>query len=155
MKIYIGSDHAGFEMKSQLVTFLQDECNAEVEDLGAFSFDSQDDYPDFILPVARAVAGSVTSGVEDTFGVVLGGSGQGEAIVANRVPGVRAIVYYGYDMDIVRLGREHNDANILSLGARFISADQAREALKIFLDTEFSHEERHKRRIAKVDQDFA
>ena len=154
MKVYIGADHAGFDLKSQLIKFLENQCDVLVEDLGAHSFDQDDDYPDFILPVAQAVK-TDTKNQEKVCGIVLGGSGQGEALAANRVEGVRAAVYYGHDIEIVRLSRLHNDANVLSLGARFLSEEQAKEAAKVFLDTEFSHDERHKRRIAKLDHYFA
>jgi len=146
MKIYIGSDHAGFELKQKLVLFLK-ELGHEVEDFGAHELDENDDYPDFVAPVARAVSEDV-----DAKGIVLGGSGQGEAIAANRVNGVRAVVYYGGNEDIVKLSREHNDANVLSLGARFLSEDEAKEAVKLWLETPFSGEERHRRRIEKIDK---
>jgi len=145
MKIFIGTDHAGFELKQALVSYLK-ELGYEVEDMGAYELDSEDDYPDFIAPVAKAVAKD-----SKAKGIILGGSGQGEAIAANRFRGVRAAVYYGGILNIVRLSREHNDANILSLGARFISEDEAKEAVKLWLETEFSGEERHLRRIEKID----
>ena len=143
MKIYIGGDHAGFELKEKLKSYLTD-LGHDVEDKGAFSFVSDDDYPDFVMPVAEGVSND-----KESLGIVLGGSGQGEAMVANRVKGVRAIGYYGGNLDIIRLGREHNNANIISLGARFVSEAEAINAVKIFLDTPFSSEERHVRRISK------
>lgn len=143
MKIYIGGDHAGFELKEKLKSYLND-LGHDVEDKGAFSFVSDDDYPDFVMPVAESVSSD-----KESLGIVLGGSGQGEAMVANRVNGVRAIEYYGGNLDIVRLGREHNNANIISLGARFITEEEAINAVKIFLETPFSNEERHVRRINK------
>lgn len=145
MKIFIGTDHAGFELKQALTLYLK-ELGYEVEDMGAYEFNESDDYPDFIAPVAEAVAGD-----RKAKGIILGGSGQGEAIGANRFRGVRAAVYYGGPRDIIRLSREHNDANILSLGARFISEDEAKEAVKLWLETEFGGEERHLRRIEKID----
>ncbi|MEK7085195.1 MAG: RpiB/LacA/LacB family sugar-phosphate isomerase [Patescibacteria group bacterium] len=147
MKIYIGTDHAGFELKEALKKYLA-EIGHEVEDKGAFSLNLEDDYPDFIRPVAEAVAADP----ENTRGIVLGGSGQGEAMVASRYKGVRAAVYYGGEREIIKLSREHNNANILSLGARFISAEEAKEAVKLWLDTPFSGEARHIRRIEKIDQ---
>lgn len=143
MKIYLGADHAGFELKEKLKSYLTD-LGHDVEDKGAFSFVSDDDYPDFVMPVAEGVSND-----KESLGIVLGGSGQGEAMVANRVKGVRAIEYYGGNLDIIRLGREHNNANIISLGARFVSEAEAINAVKIFLDTPFSSEERHVRRISK------
>lgn len=143
--IYIGSDHAGFELKEKLKIFLK-ELGYQVEDKGAFSYNENDDYPDFIEPVAKSVAET-----PETFGIVLGGSGQGEAIDANKQEGIRAAEYYGGKLDIVKLAREHNDANILSLGARFVSVKEAKEAVKLFLETKFSGDERHIRRINKLE----
>ncbi|MBI3634298.1 MAG: RpiB/LacA/LacB family sugar-phosphate isomerase [Candidatus Yonathbacteria bacterium] len=145
MRIYIGTDHAGFELKEKLVIFLK-ELGYMVEDFGAYSYESQDDYPDFIRKVAEAVAQDPLSR-----GFVLGGSGQGEAMCANRVNGARAAVYYGGAVDIVVLSREHNDANILSLGARFIDEEEAKEVVRVWLETPFSGEERHIRRIKKIE----
>lgn len=148
--IHIGSDHAGFDMKDEIIRFLEQK-HYEVVDHGAFELDPEDDYPDFILPVAIAVAEDSQSR-----GIILGGSGQGEAMVANRVQGIRATVFYGEpvnsDESIIELSRQHNDANILSLGARFITDDEALEAIEQWLDTDFSQEERHARRIQKIDQ---
>ncbi|HBT81408.1 ribose-5-phosphate isomerase [Candidatus Giovannonibacteria bacterium RIFCSPHIGHO2_01_FULL_48_47] len=144
MRIYIGSDHAGYELKEALKKFLQ-EKGYEVEDKGAFEFNPEDDYPDFIRPVAEEVAKE-----PELRGIVLGGSGQGEAIVANRIKGIRAAVYCGGSMKIVKLSREHNDANILSLGARFISEEKAKKALELWLKTKFSGG-LHQRRIEKID----
>lgn len=146
-KIYIGSDHAGFELKEKLKPFVTS-LGYEVVDLGADTYDSQDDYPDMCKPVAVAVANEALS-----LGIVLGGSGQGEAIVANRIKGIRACVYYGGPLDIIALSREHNDSNILSIGARMILESEAMEAVKLWLDRPFSGDERHVRRIKKIDQE--
>ncbi|KKT78926.1 MAG: Ribose-5-phosphate isomerase B [Parcubacteria group bacterium GW2011_GWF2_44_8b] len=117
MKIFVSSDHAGFGFKEKLIPFLK-ELGHEVEDKGPFEYNEEDDYPDFIIPVARE--GSMHP--NEVRGIILGGSGQGEAMVANRYPHVRAIVFYGdagfFKDDIIKLGRQHNDSNILSLGAR-------------------------------------
>ena len=145
MKIAIGTDHAGFELKEMLKAFLK-EAGHEIVDCGAYQLDAQDDYPDFIVPVASAVSKG-----EAERGIIIGGSGQGEAMVANRFPRVRAAVFYGGNKDIVKLFREHNDANIISLGARFIEENEAQEAVKLWLDTDFSSDERHVRRIEKID----
>ena len=145
MKIYIGADHAGFDMKEGLKTYLAD-LGYEVVDKGAFKMDAEDDYPDFVKPVAEAVSAD-----PDSFGIILGGSGQGEAMCANKVKGIRAAVYYGGELGITMLTRQHNDANILSLGARFITQEEAQQAIKIFLETPFSNEERHIRRINKLE----
>ena len=144
MIIYIGADHAGFPLKEKLKPFLE-EIGYEVKDMGAHELNESDDYPDFIIPLAKAVADS------GALGIILGATGQGEAIVANRHKGVRAAVYYGGKTDILKLSKEHNNANILSLGARFLSEDEAKEAVKIWLETGFSGDERHTRRIAKID----
>ena len=144
MKLYFGTDHAGFELKEKLKEYVST-LGHEVEDMGAFEYEAEDDYPDFVMPVARAVAAE-----PESFGIVLGGSGEGEAMCANRVQGVRAAVYYG-NMQIVKLAREHNNANILSLGARFLNEDEAKLAVETFITTDFTQEERHVRRIAKLD----
>ena len=145
MKIFLATDHAGFELKEKVKKFLTD-SDHEVEDCGAYVLDSNDDYPDFVHKAAVKVG----EDTENSRGNIFGGSGQGEAMVANRVKGVRAAVYYGGSEEIVKLSREHNDANILSLGARFITEEQAMHAIKIWLETPFSEEERHKRRIDKI-----
>ena len=155
MKIYIATDHAGFELKEQLVPFLLG-MGHEVIDKGAFAFDGEDDYPDFIAEASREVSLANSS---DVRGIVIGGSGQGEAIVANKFPHIRAVVFNGqYEPkdgsevpDEIFLTRSHNDSNILSLGARFISEDVAKRALREWLDTPFSQEERHVRRIEKIE----
>lgn len=146
MKIYIGTDHAGFELKEKLKVFLG-ELGYTVEDMGAHAYDGEDDYPDFIRSVAEAV---VRDG--QSRGIILGGSGQGEAMCANRVRGARAAVYYGGPVDIAVLSREHNDANILSLGTRFLEEDEALEVVKLWLTTPFGGMERHARRIKKIDE---
>ena len=121
MKIFIGSDHAGFELKEKIKEYLS-QTNYQAEDKGAFSLEPNDDYPDFIIPVANAV-----SKEKDSFGIILGGSGQGEQITANKIDGIRAIEYYGGNLEIIKLGRKHNNANILSLGARFVNEEEAKE----------------------------
>ena len=143
--IYIGSDHAGYELKEKIKIFLKDQGH-KVKDMGAFKLDSEDDYPDFIVPVAEAVAKDPTS-----FGIILGGSGEGEAMSANRIEGVRAAEYYGGDPEIVKLSRLHNNANVLSLGARFLNEEDAKEVVTLFLETKFKGEERHVRRINKLE----
>ncbi len=150
MKIYLGTDHAGFELKEKIKAFLEAEIDCEVRDFGTFELDELDDYPDFIFPVAEQVAEDWNNGIEN-FGIIFGGSGQGEAMVANRVKGARSTVYYGESKEIIKLSREHNNANVLSLGARFVEFEEAKEMIKLWLDTEFSGEERHERRIGKLD----
>ena len=145
MKIYIGGDHAGFELKEIIKKFLV-EKGFDVEDKGAFKYQAEDDYPDFIKPVAEAVS----KDPEKAMGVIFGASGQGEAICANRVKGVRAAVFYGGSIKIPELSREHNNANILSLGARFLTEEEAKLAVDVWLRTQFA-DGRHKRRIDKID----
>lgn len=144
MEVYIASDHAGFKLKEELKKYLA-ELGYSVNDFGAFSYDENDDYPDFILPLAKEIA----KDPENAAGIVLGGSGQGEAMAANRIKGCRAIVYYGGSDKIIILSRQHNNANILSLGARFLTEDEAKAAVKLWLETPFSGEERHIKRLKK------
>jgi len=143
-KIFLASDHAGFELKEALLPFLR-EHGYEPEDLGPFTNDPNDDYPDTVLPVGLRVIEQ-----KGAMGIVIGGSGQGEAMAVNRLHGVRAAVFYGGDKEIVVLSRQHNDANVLSLGARFINQETAKEIVLLWLQTEFSKEERHTRRIQKL-----
>lgn len=159
-KIYFAADHGGYEMKQKLLAYAK-ELGHETEDCGAFSYDAADDYPDFMIPCAKKVAGDPGS-----VGIIGGGSGNGEAMAANRVPGVRAAVFHGRvaavaaidaagakgeddGFDIVRLARRHNDANILSLGFRFLTEDDAKEALRLFLSTPFEGG-RHEKRVEKL-----
>lgn len=144
MKIYLASDHAGFELKEYLCGYLENH-GFEVVDKGPYEFKEGDDYPDWISLVAEEV-----SDHPDERGIVIGHSGQGEAIVANKFLHVRAGVYAGGPIEIVELLREHNDANILSLGAHFLNKEQAERAVDAFIDTQFSEEERHVRRIKKI-----
>ena len=151
-KIYIGTDHAGFDLKEELTPFIKN-LGYEVVDCGAFSYEESDDYPDYISPVANAVALNPNINC----GIILGGSGQGEAVVANRFPNVRAMVFYGdpglfSNGEIIKLGREHNDSNILSLGANFLTAKEAKRAVESWLTTHFSNDERHIRRIKKIEK---
>ncbi|MCR4279232.1 MAG: RpiB/LacA/LacB family sugar-phosphate isomerase [Candidatus Zambryskibacteria bacterium] len=145
MKIFIGADHAGFELKEKLIPFLK-ELEHEVEDKGAFTYDANDDYPDFIKPVAEAVSND-----SEAKGIVIGKSGQGEAMCANRFKNVRAVVWYGGNREPLRLSRSHNDANILSIGAGLVGGNQVLEAVQMWLETPFSGDERHVRRIGKIE----
>jgi len=147
MTIYFATDHAGFAMKETLLSYVRDTLGHDVSDLGAYALDSEDDYPTYIKKAGEAVSKNPL----DAKAIIFGGSGQGEAIVANKFPSVRAVVYYGGNLDIVKLSREHNDANVLSLGARFLSAEEAKEAIALWLSTPFSHDERHVRRITQID----
>lgn len=143
MKIYIGADHAGFEAKEGLKKSLQ-EAGFEMEDLGNTVMDEADDYPDFIVPVAKAVAEH-----EGSKGIVLGGSGQGEVMAANKIKGIRAALIY--DEYSAKLSRQHNDANVASFGGRTLSVEKIQELAMLWLGTEFSNEERHQRRIDKLN----
>lgn len=147
MKIFFASDHAGFELKKTLVEFVGS-LGFEAIDLGPKEFKEGDDYP---LEVEK-VGMEVFKDPDGSKGIILGGSGQGEAIVANRFPNVRAIVYYGGEKEIIKLSREHNDANVLSIGARFVSEKEAKEAVELWLKTEFSEESRHIRRLREIDK---
>jgi ribose 5-phosphate isomerase B len=143
MNIHLATDHAGFIHKEAVKKFLTDQ-GMEVIDHGATVRHEDDDYPDFVIPCARAVALDAES-----VGIVFGFSGQGEAMAANRISGVRAVVYYGGTVKILTLSREHNNANVLSLGAHFITQDEAIHAVALWLHTAFGKEERHVRRLAK------
>lgn len=142
IKVYLATDHAGFEFKENLKAFLHDK-GYEVGDCGAFELNPNDDYPDFI-----AVAAKTVSETPGSFGVVLGKSGAGECIVANKIKGIRAVL--GVSEQNVRLAREHNDANVLSLGSELVTEDQAKQFVELFIKTPFSNEERHQRRIEKI-----
>jgi ribose 5-phosphate isomerase B len=141
LRIAIGSDHAGFQYKGILIELLRD-MGHEVKDFGTDSEEAVD-YPDYIRPVAEAVA-------EGTFerGIVLGGSGNGEAIVANKVEGVRCALCW--DVTTARLARQHNDANIVALGQRVVALEEAKDLVRVFLSTDFEGG-RHARRIAKIE----
>ncbi len=153
MKIFLGADHAGYNLKEKIKQWLE-EWGYTYEDMGAFVYDEKDDYPDFIRPAAEAVALRQAQGDYDAKGIVIGGSGQGEAMVANRFKGVRAAVYAArsLDLELVKLMREHNDSNVLSLGARFVPEEDAKQVVKTWLETPFPADARHVRRIVKIDR---
>ena len=144
MKIHLATDHAGLELKEKVKLYLSD-LNYEVIDHGAYEYDALDDYPDFIFPCANAVSND-----PESKGIILGGSGQGEAMAANRVKGVRAAVFYNGPDEIIKLSRQHNNANILSLGARFMSEEEMYNIIDVWLSTDFESG-RHQRRIEKLD----
>lgn len=149
--VHIGADHAGYSLKEALVDYLTS-LNYKVVDHGAHLYDEYDDYPDFTAPVGAAVSDQPNT----IKGIVIGGSGQGEAMVANQFPNVRAVVFYGNKIfkgnDIIKLSRMHNDANVLSLGARFLTTSEAKRAVKEWLTTPFSGEYKHIRRIKKIEK---
>ncbi len=144
-EIVLASDHAGFNHKEKVKEFLLSN-NFLVKDFGALSLDIDDDYPDFIIPAANYISNNINKCI----GIIFGGSGQGEAMAANRIKGIRAVVYYNGPKEIIQLSRKHNDANILSIGARFISLEETIQVIKDWLDTDFD-EGRHLRRIKKLD----
>lgn len=147
LKIILASDHAGFAVKEAVKKFLL-EKSYTVLDVGAHELIDGDDYPVYMSAAALKVAEDMTG---STKAIIFGGSGQGEAIVANRFPGVRAVVWYGGDQDLLKKTREHNDANVLSIGARYVESDGACDAVETWLETVFSGDERHKRRIEQID----
>ncbi len=142
MRVHIGGDHAAHELHQELLTFLRAEGH-EVTDHGPAEYDAADDYPVFVLRAAQAVAADAGSR-----GIVLGGSGNGEQMAANKVEGIRAALCY--DVELARLAREHNDAQIISLGGRMQTIEEAKEMVRVFLATDFTGEERHQRRIDMV-----
>jgi ribose 5-phosphate isomerase B len=162
MKVAITTDHTGFESLKELKTFIE-MIGYECVDYGPAEFKLDDDYPDLIAPAAQAVASG-----ECELGIIMGGSGQGEAMVANRIKGVRCAVFYGPVVakvavdaegrksddpyEIVRLSRQHNNSNVLSLSGRFLTMAEMKQAITIWLNTPFSDAERHIRRIKKIDE---
>lgn len=150
MKILLAADHAGFSLKNNIKDFLVAE-GFQVDDMGAHAFDPADNYPEIMLPVAMRIVTDSEDDPGSTKAIIFGKSGQGEAIICNRFPGVRAAVYYGGNLDIISLSREHNDANILSIGAGFVNEKEAQEAVKLWIATAFSNEERHMKRIDMLD----
>jgi ribose 5-phosphate isomerase B len=161
MTIAITTDHAGFEALKELKSYLS-ELGHSYTDFGPSSFRLGDDYPDYIYPAASAVAKG-----QCEMGIILGGSGQGEAMAANRIKGVRCALFYGPAVakaavdaegdqstdpyEILKLSREHNHANVLSLAARFLNMDEMKQAISVWLGTDYNQEERHVRRVSKLD----
>lgn len=163
MRIALSADHTGYEQLQELKPFLEG-LGHECRDFGPAKLETDDDYPDFIRPAAHAVAAG-----ECEKGIIIGGSAQGEAIAANKVKGIRCAVFYGPAVprklvdasgrashdpyEIIKLSRLHNDANMLSLAARFLTMEDMKNAAVLWLGTDFSADERHVRRIAKLDKD--
>ena len=139
MRVHIGTDHAGFELKNYLIAVLTEDGH-ELVDHGPQAYDAEDDYPVFCIPAAEAVVADPGS-----LCIVIGGSGNGEQIAADKVVGTRAAL--AYDLDTARLGREHNDANVIAIGARMHTQEEALEMVRLFLATPFSGDPRHARRI--------
>ena len=142
MRVHIGSDHAGLELKNSLVEHLKSSGH-DVIDHGPHEYDALDDYPVFCIPAAQAVASE-----KGSFGIVLGGSGNGEQMAANKVKGIRAALVWS--VETAKLAREHNDANVIASGGRMHSIDVCKELIDAFLATSFSNDQRHIRRIGQV-----
>jgi ribose 5-phosphate isomerase B len=145
MVIHLATDHAGFTHKEAVATWLKSE-GYEIKDHGAFTFDESDDFPDFISLAASAV----NKKPQESRGIVFGGSGQGEGMMANSYPNVRATVYYGGDTSVPVLSRQHNDANVLSIGARFVNLDDTKKIVWDWLHTEALIDEKYHRRNKKM-----
>ena len=142
MKIHIGSDHAGLEFKAKIIQHLKNNGH-DVTDHGPHQYDALDDYPVFCIPTAVATAKDPAS-----FGIVLGGSGNGEQIAANKVKGVRAVL--AWSVETAKLGRDHNNANVVGIGGRMHSIEDCKAIIDAFIETPFSNDERHVRRINKI-----
>jgi len=149
MIIYLASDHAGYFLKEKTKQEYLDK-GFVVEDFGAKNFDEVDDYPDFVAPCVKKFMAITNGDVKKGVCILFGGSGTGEAIVANRVRGARAVVFNSNNLEILKLAREHNNANILSVGARLVSEKDFSEGLRVFTTTPFQGE-RHSKRILKID----
>ncbi|CAB4688220.1 MAG: ribose-5-phosphate isomerase [Actinobacteria bacterium] len=142
MRIHIGSDHAGLELKGALVDYLESKGH-NVTDHGPHEYDALDDYPDFCIPAAEATVAD-----PESLGIVLGGSGNGEQIAANKVKGVRAAL--AWSVETAKLAKEHNNANVVGIGGRMHSIDECTAIIDAFIETPFSNDERHIRRINKI-----
>lgn len=146
MKIHIATDHAGLDLKDNLTQYLTEQGH-EVVDHGAYQYDPQDDYPGFVIAAAEAVAEDWRSGAQ-SLGVVFGGSGNGEQIAANKVRGIRAALVWS--IETAKLARQHNDANVISIGARQHQEQEVFELVDAFIAEPFTDEERHVRRIGQI-----
>lgn len=141
--LYIASDHAGFQLKKEVIRYVKDQLNKEIEDMGPTAFVKTDDFPDFAIPLAKEVVKD-----KDNFGILICGTGQGMCIVANKIKGAYAIM--GYNLRATELGRKHNDANILCLPGLLPSIDFTNAIVKKFLETKFDGDERFVRRNKKI-----
>jgi ribose 5-phosphate isomerase B len=150
MTIYLATDHAGFELKESIKAYLEEQGGHEVYDCGALTLEPGDDYPEYMARAAEKVQYDAEH--DPSMAIIFGGSGVGEAIVANRFAHVRAVVYAGGPLDIIKVSREHNDTNVLSIGARFVTENEAKQAVQLFLSTPFSHAERHADRIIQIEE---
>lgn len=143
-ELYISGDHAGFKLKEKLKPWLEKK-GFKLKDFGPLKYDKEDDYPDFVIPMARAVAKNKTRGL------IVAGSGQGENIAVNKIKGIKCALYYGGSARIVKTGRAHDDANVLSFGSRFVTESEAKKAITLFLNTKFEGG-RHAKRVKKVER---
>ena len=142
-KIYLSGDHAGFKLKEKLKPWLEKK-GFKIKDFGPLKYNKNDDYPDFVIPMARAVKKD-----KNSVGIIIAGSGQGESIATNKIKGIRTALYHGGSTKIVHTGRAHDDANVLAFGSRFVTESEAKKAINIFLNTKFE-KGRHARRLRKV-----
>ena len=145
-KVYIAGDHAGFVLKNKVGAWLEKQ-GCRVEDLGPFEYRKDDDYPDYAIPLARKVAKD-----KGSYGVIIAGSGIGECIVANKVKGIRAVLFHGKSRKVLEISRKHDDANVLCFGSWFVNEKEARQAVSFWLGTRFSGALRHKRRLRKIER---
>jgi ribose 5-phosphate isomerase B len=149
MTIYLATDHAGYGLKETIKSYLDANPSYEVYDCGALTLEPGDDYPHYMARAAEKVQFDAEH--EPSVAIIFGGSGVGEAVVANRFAHVRAVVYAGGPLDVIKVSREHNDTNVLSIGARFVTENEAKQAVDLFLATPFSHDERHADRIIQIE----
>lgn len=149
MQIYLASDHAGFYLKEKVKEEYKNKGYL-VQDFGANNFDQNDDYPDFIYPCIKKFMENTNGDLNKGVAIIFGGSGTGEGIVANKINGVHCVIYNGNSLEIVKLGRQHNNANVLAIGARFVNEKDCLEAIKLFISTPFEGG-RHTKRVSKVD----
>jgi len=147
-KIFISGDHAGFKIKEKVILWLE-KSGYKVKDCGPYEYNKSDDYPDFVMPMSKEVSKN-----KNYRGIIIAGSGQGEVIASNRIKNIRTAIYYGgiSPNKILRLSRAHNNSNVLSLGAFFINEKEIKNAIKIWLNSPFSEDIRHKRRLKKIEK---
>lgn len=145
VKIFLAGDHAGFKLKKKIKSYLEKK-KFDVEDLGPHRCNSEDDYPDFVIPLAKKVASDKKS-----WGIIVAGSGQGEAMAANKIRGIRAALYHGKNLKFLKMSREHDDANVLCIGSRFLAETEAKKSIDAWLKTKFSGG-RHARRLKKFSK---
>ena len=144
-KLHVSGDHAGFKLKEKLKPWLEKK-GFKIKDFGPLKYNKNDDYPDFVVPMARAVKND-----KNSVGIIIAGSGQGESIATNKIKGIRTALYHGGSPRIVKTGRAHDDANVLAFGSRFVTEKEAKKAIDLFLNTKFE-KGRHGRRVGKVNK---